>query len=373
MPGNSSLNNTTPPPIRYCRIGGAGVGGAVALVDMVYLVYRMTRIEYDRTFTSIQSYLKKYLNKSQLRKDHHDKNAYVTNAFSQIGFQEIRIRSASWGHYSIEVRLRPKLTIDKEGYYSLAKVSEFDWVRDVFNFVLKDTLSLKVPDFFEWTAKRIEAAVDINLQEALIPQYLSLFKRGFIPDYFMDNDKTKKYFSEITNCYLMSENKTVNWYNRYETLLIKEGKSKKKWVDFSQTKGLFRFETQVRNGKETVKEVLSKQRLKHEVMKFYKLIVGEGDYHTLKCAEQIINQRVQNFKKRQTLITMLKFIEHCGGITKAKEIFVNSNENTKMSSDRFGKMLKKLRDLNINPVLIPEEWGIDFIENPYAKIEEEFE
>lgn len=78
----------------------------------------------------------------------------------------------------------------------------------------------------------------------------------------MDNDKTKKYFSEITNCYLMSENKTVNWYNRYETLLIKEGKSKKKWVDFSQTKGLFRFETQVRNGKETVKRSIKQTKIK---------------------------------------------------------------------------------------------------------------
>ncbi|ASA23379.1 hypothetical protein [Paenibacillus donghaensis] len=342
------------------------------MVDMMYLVYAMTKREHDRAFTLMQTYLKKYFNTGQLRKDKYDKNARITNAFSEFGFQEIRLRAASWGHYSIEVRLRPKLTIDKDGYYCVTKVSEFEGVRNVFNYVLQDILSLKVPDFFDWTAKRIEAAVDIKLPEQLIPKYLSLFKKGFIPDYFWNNHKTKAYFSSITNCYLMSENKTVNWYNRYETLLIKEKESSKKFRDFTMTKGILRFETQVRDGKETVKELLSQERLKNEVIKFYKLIVGKGDYHTLKKAEQIINLRVPNFLKRRTLISLLKFIEHCGGITKAKEVYING-ENAKKSADKFGKLLKKLRDLNINPVLIPEDWDIDFIENLYAEIEEGFE
>lgn len=332
----------------------------------------MTKGEYDETFKLVQAYLKKYFSKGQLRKDKYDKNAYITNAFSEFGFQEIRLRSASWGHYSIEVRLRPQLTIDKDGYYFVTKVSEFIGVQNVFNYVLKDILSLKVPDFFDWTAKRIEAAVDIRLPEQLIPQYLSLYKKGFIPEYFWNNDRTKEYISSVTNCYLMSENKTVNWYNRYETLLIKEKESGKEFRDFTLTKGVLRFETQVRDGKEKVRELLSQQRLKNEVMKFYKLIVGKGDYHSLKRAEQIINQRVRNSQKRQTLIYMLKFIEQCGGVTNAKEVYVKGM-NAKASADKFGKILKKIRDLNINPVLIPEDWEIDYIENPYAKIEEGFE
>ncbi|WP_339281305.1 hypothetical protein NST94_22220 [Paenibacillus sp. FSL H8-0282] len=121
-----------------------------------------------------------------------------------------------------------------------------------------------------------------------------------------------------------------------------------------------------------MKGLLNQQRLKNEVMKFYKLIVGKGDYHSLKRAEQIINQRVGNSQKRQTLISMLKFIEQCGGVTNAKEVYVKGL-NAKASADKFGKILKKIRDLNINPVLIPEDWEIDYIENPYAKIEEEFE
>lgn len=342
------------------------------MVDMMYLVHVMGKREHNKAFTLIQLYLKKYFNMSQLRKDKYDKNAYITNAFSEFGFQEIRLRSASWGHCSIEVRLRPKLTIDKNGYYSVTKISEFEGVRNVFNYVLKDILSLNVPDFFYWTAKRIEAAVDIKLPEQQIPKYLSLFKMGFIPLYFLENNKTKIYISSITNCYLMSENKTVNWYNRYETLLKKEKEVGKTFKDFALTKGLLRFETQVRDGKETVREVLSQQRLKNEVLKFYKMIVGKGDYYTLEKAEAIISQKVHNIRKRQTLISMLKLIKHCGGISTAKEVYVD-DENAKASADKFGKMLKKLRDLNINPVLIPEEWGIDFLKNPYSEIEKEFE
>ncbi|MDO7905354.1 hypothetical protein Q5741_02870 [Paenibacillus sp. JX-17] len=342
------------------------------MVDMMYLVYRMTKKEYNSVFNSIQSYLKRYISMSQLRKDRYDKNAYITNAFSKYGFQEIRLRSASYGYCSIEVRLRPKLTIDKDGYYSVTKLSEFQEVQNVFNFVFKDILSLKVPDFFYWTAKRIEAAVDIRLPEQLIPKYLILFKRGYIPDYFLENDITKKYLSSQNNFYLKSENKTVNWYNRYETLLKKEKESGKKFNDFTLTKGLFRFETQVRDGNENVMDILNQQRLKNEVMKFYNLIVGKGDYHSFARAEQIISQSKHNSRNRQGLINMLKMIGHCGGVAKAKKCYVNG-QNAKGYTNKFGKTIKKLRDLNINPVLIPEEWGVDFIENPFAKIEKVFE
>lgn len=349
------------------------------MVDMLYLSYTLTKREYNNAFSSLQSYLKKNFSKGQLRKDKFDKRAYITNAFSEYGLQEIRLRTTPYGYY-IEIRLRPKLTIYRSeiGYYSVTKVSEFVEVRNVFNYILKDIISLDVPDFFDWKAKRIEAAVDLKLSEELIPKYITLFKKGNLPDYFSGNSNTQKYISSDTNVYYMSKNKTVNWYNRYETLLIKEEESGKKYRDFRLTKGLLRFETQVRDGKEIVREILNQQRLKNEVMKFYKLIVGKGDYYSFNKAEQILKASIQNAQKCKKLLNFLKLIESCGGITRAKKVYIgndiaNANTKAKASADKFGKLLKKLRDQHINPVLIPAEWGIDYMENPYNKIEEEFE
>ncbi|WP_405168615.1 hypothetical protein [Paenibacillus sp. FSL H3-0286] len=342
------------------------------MVDMLYLSYRMTRYEYNIAFKDLQSYLKQNYSKNQLHKDQRDRNSYVTNALSKHGFQEIRLRKPAWGFGFIEIRFRPQLIINELGYYSLTNISEFKSISEQFNRVLKDFLSLDVPDFFEWKAKRIEAAIDLSMSEELIPKYLLLFKRGYIPEYFRENKQTQNYWSSHTNVYLMSNNKTVNWYNRYETLLDKQSKSEKQYQDFSETRGILRFETQVRDGNELVVDVLDQERLKKEVMKFYKLIVGKGDYYTLNKAMLLISQNESNQYKRQELAHMLKLIDSCGGINSAKMIFIKGRDSKK-AADKFGKLIKKLRDLNINPVIIPDEWGIESLENPYHRIKKGFE
>ncbi|OME02022.1 hypothetical protein BSK54_12510 [Paenibacillus odorifer] len=338
------------------------------MVDMMYLSYRMTIFEYNIAFKTLQAYLKQNYPKNQLHTDQKDRNSYVTNALSKHGFQEIRLRKTVWGFCFMEIRFRPQLIINELGYYSLTNISEFKDISEKFNCVMKDFLSLNVPDFFEWNAKRIEAAVDIDISEDLIPKYLILFKRGYIPEYLFENKQTQLHWGSLTNVYLMSTNKTVNWYNRYETLLEKDGNSEKQYQDFSETKGILRFETQVRNGKELVVDVLSQDRLKKEVMKFYKLIVGKGDYHTLDKALQLISQNESDQYKREELTHMLKLLESCGGINSAKKIFLKGKD-TKKAADKFGKLIKRLRNLNINPVIIPDEWGIVSLENLYHRIE----
>lgn len=342
------------------------------MVDMLYLSYRMTRQEYNITSKKFQAYLEKNFYRQQLRRDKRDKSSNITNALSEYGFQEIRLRSNRWDYCSIEIRLRPQLLINKNGYYRLTKISEFNRVSEVFNYVLKDVLSLDVPDFFNWKAKRVEAAIDLEIEKLLIPKYLCLFKKGYIPEYFKENKQTQEFWNSITNVYLMSDNKTVNWYNRYETLKIKESKSKKGFADYSETKGILRFETQVRDGNVLLSEMLSQQLLRKEVMKFYKLIVGRGDYHTLNKARKLLIQKVSNSNTRQEMIHMLSLIDHCEGINNAKELYIKG-KNAKNAADKFGKTLRKLRDLNINPVVIPEEWGIESLENLYEKIELGFE
>jgi hypothetical protein len=196
------------------------------------------------------------------------KCAFITNGLAKYGFQEIRLRSNTWGYRSLEIRLRPQLLINPNGYYRLTKLSEFEAVNLSFNFVLRDLLSLSVPVFYKWNVKRVESAIDLNVDEQLHEKYLLLFKKGNIPGYFFENKDTLKYWNSKTNMYLVSTNKAVNWYNRYETIKEKEKNSGKKYVDYSETKGLFRFETQVRNCGKSVLDVLSQNLLQKEVLWF---------------------------------------------------------------------------------------------------------
>ncbi|USK86147.1 hypothetical protein [Peribacillus asahii] len=342
------------------------------MIDMLYIEYKMTKLEYNNTFKILQAYLRMYRPSHQLRKDKRDRGAYITNGLAKIGFQEIRLRSNIWGYRSLEIRLRPQLLINPNGYYRLTSLSEFEAVNQNFNYVLRDILSLRVPLFFKWNVKRVEPAIDIKIKEHLLEKYLLLFKKGNIPGYFFDNEQTLKYWNSKTNLYLVSANKAVNWYNRFETLLIKERQSGKKFVDFSETKGLLRFETQVRNCDDLVLDVLNQDRLQKEVIWFYKAIVGQEDFYTLKNAIQIINQSITNQGKRMELERIVRLIDKSGGICEAKVEYTNGKEQRK-AADNFSKRINQIRKLGINPVILPSDWKIERLENLYFRIKNGFE
>ncbi|MGR6544851.1 hypothetical protein [Paenibacillus tundrae] len=332
------------------------------MIDMMYIFYRMTRVEYNEAFKSVQRYFELTDRSSKPRKDTYDKQAYITNGLSKIGFQEIRFKRNKWGYHALEIRLRPKLLLQAEAYYQLTAIPEFQDVALRFNHILKDILGLMVPQFFQWQVRRVEYAADVPVQEDLIPKYLFLFKKGNLPLYFFTNQETHKYWGSQTNCYFMATAVTVNWYNRYDTLSIKEKKSNKKFADFTTTKGILRFETQLRNGDGTVIDYLDCTRAEQEIMKFYKLIVGEGDYYTLDGAIQLIRQEVSCFQKKLELERLISQIANSSGVWQAKELFAQGKDRNK-AADKFSKRLNQLRKLGINPVVLPSEWGITKLEN----------
>lgn len=338
---------------------------------MLYIDYRLTKSEFNNIFKTLQTYLRMNRPSHQLRRDKWDRDVYITNGLAKNGFQEIRLRSNTWGYRSLEIRLRPQLLINPNGYYRLTKLSDFEAVNKSFNYVLQDILSLSVPVLFKWNVKRVEPAIDLKVEEHLLEKYLLLFRKGNIPDYFFESEQTQKYWNSKTNLYLVAVNKAVNWYNRYETLSIKERESGKKFVDYSETKGILRIETQVRNCNELVLDVLNQKSLKKEVMWFYKTIVGKEDFYSLKNAIKIINQNVANQEKRMTLERILRLIEKLGSIHRAKVAYTNGKDKKK-AADIFYKRISQIRSLGVNPIVLPEDWGIEHLENLYSRIKNGF-
>jgi hypothetical protein len=346
------------------------VGDRRAGIDMLYLGYRLTSIEYNETYKLLQAYLKKHFPSKLLHKKSSD--TYITYAFSNQGFQEIRLVKNRFDYCAIEVRFRPQLVINEEGYYKLTSIPEFVDVSVGFNYVVQDILDLPVPEFHKWKIKRVEAAVDISVEPELIPLYLQLFKKGNIPSYFLEHKQTKEHWNSLTNVYLMASKVTVNWYNRYDTIKIKEMKSEKKsgkkFQDYFETKGILRFETQLRKCNEDVIDVLDQELMLKKVMVFYKLIVGQGDYYSLENAKAIISKSANNTREYLELTRLLILIEKHDSITNAKKVYAKG-KNNKAALDKFSKLIIKLGKLGINPVVLPEDCGITYLENLYKRIE----
>lgn len=338
------------------------------MIDMMYLTNQLTKTEYNNCFNSLQKYLKENYPKQQLHRENGDEKVYITYALSEFGFQEIRLYKNKYDYRSIEVRFRPQLLINREGHYNLTSILDLISIEKEFNQFLRHKLDLLVNDFKDWRAKRVEAAIDIHVDESLIPIYILLFKRGNIPEYFFKNKQTKKYEKSLTNLYLMAKSITINWYDRYQTLQIKEKKSDKRFKDYTETRGILRFETQLRNCEKRIEDLLDEDKLKHKVMKFYNLIVGRGDYYSMDKAIEIINDSVGNPGKRLALIRILRLIDECGSISKAKNKYSKGQDAKKMA-DKFSKRINELRKLGINPVILPQEWGITHLQNLYGILE----
>ncbi|MHA7963717.1 hypothetical protein ACX93W_06170 [Paenibacillus sp. CAU 1782] len=309
----------------------------------------------------INEYMSAHYPKGKLRRDPEFKRSYLTNGLHKFGFQEIRLVIGKYGYFTIEIRFRPALLLDPQnGYYQLISVSDFNLVYEKFNALIVDEMKLPVPKLYQWRVERVEAAIDLRLKHELITLYIQLFKRGYIPSYFMKDETTIKYLDSTTNLYLKASSITVNWYNRYETLKLKEQECGKKYDDYTETKGILRFETQVRNGVGYLHEILDAEFLKKEVLKFYKMIVGHGDFYSISKATEILHHKVINQTKKMRLTRLLRLIDEHGSIYEAKEVILN--EGT-YSADSFSKQINQLRKLGISPIPIPKEWGVDKLLN----------
>jgi hypothetical protein len=342
------------------------------MVDMMYLSRALTLSEYNESFKKLQAYSKDHKVSHQLRNKDSRGRCYVTNGFSSIGFQEIKLRKGKGTVSYIEIRFRPQLSFNPRGYYKLTRLDEFKAVEESFNYAMRDILNLPVPRFSEWNVKRIETAVDIRVKPSMIPVYIALFKKGFIPEYFLSNNITCKYLSSELNLYLMGKKNTVNWYNRFETLRLKDKKSTKEYADFSETKGILRIETQWRDYNKSVAEALEFREIKKRVLKFYEIIVGTGDYYTLDVAIQKIEKTVQRSSKFYELIRLLKLIHACGSIHEAKSHYLKGKDR-KAAADKFSKRINQIRNFGINPVVLDDDLGIPYLENLYPEIEAEIE
>lgn len=118
-----------------------------------------------------------------------------------------------------------------------------------------------------------------------------------------------------------------------------------------------------------IMSMMSDEKCIEVIKKYWKKTIRLGAYYTFEAARRKIEESVPNWEKVTRLTDALKLIRDRGGIAKAKE-GIGGKE-----LDEFRRSLRDLAILGINPVTIPEEWGIRYIPNLldayYNKLEKE--
>lgn len=324
--------------------------------------------EYLHNKEKIRNFTKS-IKRGNLHRDKKDKDVDVTYGLASIGFEEIKFRKVNdkdYKYYCMEIILRPKLLVEKGNYVNVLYAHEISKARERFNFIIQEVLGLDLPDFIYWKVKRIDYAVDLSLCEHLIIKYLFYFKKGNLPTRVLNHPHTAKYFHEQNNCYLCSDTYTFNIYARYITLLDKQLKLRKEFLNVDAAKNIMRVEVQYhidtfrlkQQGKIPENELryfLNIDLCQSIIEYHFNSIIGQGNYYTLEKAIEIINQKVPSFRERILMERMLRLIAKEGSVWAAKLSYVSNSENKEKALKEFSRIINRIRDNGVNPVTLSNE------------------
>lgn len=318
---------------------------------------------------------------------------------------------------SVKAVINPKTLIGEKSYIVAADAGMLEAVRRGFDQeaekispILKgfDSYSLNRIDYcINFDVSELELDFQDEMPDRLPKRIMELIKCGDIPKDFTES------YGEASQFYLKSRSVVINCYWKYMELV----KNFPDCPDMKKSCDIIRFEVQFRYPKihtkvaeairkekqrkkmllermekqeissfpetqnETdaledgqmrkrymeifrqdevniMKEMLSDETCTQVIYDYFTKIIKIGDYYTFDTAKRIIEAKVSKWEKAVRLTGALEMIRSYGGISKVKEAIGEKEQ------EDFRKSLRDLAALQINPVTIPKEWGIEYIPNP---------
>ena len=288
--------------------------------------------------------------------------------------------------YSISAKINPKILSGVTDYLTAATWSDLSAAITNFNREAK-RISPILKDFDYYSLTRLDYCINFSLNELLptcdAKQIITLIQKSHVP-------KRYKLYEEYDNIahrtkpkpgsfYIYNDSVTINCYSKYIQLLnlsvenIKKGRPPVPEETLNKAKDIIRFEVQCKYPKayalshksdgtnihypHKYMELFTRDKCKEMITYYFNKIIGDGDWCSLSYAIAKIKLQNYNSQKEDRLIETLKSINRC------RNAFYASQHYTDKDNDRFLCTLNELNQININPVTIPQHWGIKQIPN----------
>jgi len=255
---------------------------------------------------------------------------------------------------------------------------------------ISETISPLLGTFDDYSFKRIDYCVNFYLPELFNQndkpctdmQIMKLIKKSDIPSPYREwmkyDDKAHRAKSRDSSFYLTSKSVRINCYSKFMKFVEQSNDNLRKGYPpiskeiLDSARGIIRFEVQCDYHKAYALTRRSERAGNHKLNKYEHLLapelcreivnsfwnksIGKGHWYSLKYATCMIKSYHFNSQKMDRLIEALQWVNQCRSVPRAKELFPGD-------LDTFNHTLKELSNLGINPVTIPQEWGIDRIWN----------
>ena len=213
-----------------------------------------------------------------------------------------------------------------------------------------------------WWARRFVFAVDVLLP-GLVPHYVVLAKKGNRPARFIDEcDKDGSAYPE-------SNSVTLNFYDKADQ--VRKDMHHLSYFDMlhAQAQGIFRLEVQCDTDKlkslrrasvpdQKLGSFMCPQLALNVIRGYYDRVLGQQDFHSLESAQGVVDAFSgpgMGAAAKRNFMTRLRELAAYDTLPEAKAA---------QSRSSWGDFLRRCRALNINPVTLPAEWGIDTLPNP---------
>ena len=283
------------------------------------------------------------------------------------------------------VEINPKVLGRDVDYITASNYGDMNVAIPNFDRISKE-ISPILQTFACYTVSRVDYCVNFCIDE-LVPdcsaqQIMNLIKRSNIPfnyDEWKEYDHVAHRMKSVeSSFYLMSEYTNINCYLKHEELLDRTQKNIAHGYEpvpermMEASKSIIRFEVQCKRRKiyEIIKKLgvkddeinkyhylLNPQVCKEIISYYYFKVVGEGKWYSFAKAIKIIDFHDFNSQKRNRLVETLRTANRRRSVHKSKE------SRPKDELGAFTRTLKELSNLGINPVTIPQAWGIKQIPN----------
>lgn len=291
---------------------------------------------------------------------------------------------------SIKARINPKLFVGIRDYLTAANVYYLGRVETLFNLEAAK-ISPILGSFNDYEFNRIDYCINFALREMGIEcdplLIMELFRRSNIPKHFYLPRKSIKgellpFDSrmvvnaslpadepDLDKFILKSDSININCYYKYTQL-------REAFVEcpnYRDSSDVIRFEVQClypkayymsralknREGFTNLfSEMLSDDTSARIINNYFEKIIRQGDYYSMDEAVKLIQSHHFALKKENRLIAVLKDVNTFGGIFRAKTVLGKPEVR-----EDFRRSLRELAAIKINPVTIPEKYGIDHIPN----------
>ncbi len=331
------------------------------MVHTLMISYRLLSIKYyNEIFNNLTLISRKYHTNF-----YKSKLGYVTTVLRDHGFNTVILkkikldRKYKYDYLYISIILNPIKLINKSGV-EVVKEDDLELVFKGFEKV-KNKIFKGLPSLEYWNINRIDYAVNIYTEH--VKEYIKLFQRSDKPSGFKELYCKKSHRSKQLDgsFYLYNKSVAINFYDKEAELMTKN-------FNIYGARNILRLEVQCNKSKinnirykkefdiNYVKNYLNMYLSKECIKSYYYKTIGLGDYYKLSKAINMINDSGYTNIIKGKLIQVLKEVNLHRSIYSARE-------KSNYSKKSFNKYLKMIRDLDINPVTIPNNWKINMLEN----------